>query len=111
MGDQAGKGDLTSPEMINSLERRKATVIKNEIEQVLKKVQKEYKTDIFGFAKVLKENYPDIWEKIEDDWKTIFPEIEVKIEVETKIKYFFANNGVFLSGSCRASPVVKFERS
>ncbi|MDK2878933.1 MAG: spore germination protein [Thermoanaerobacteraceae bacterium] len=50
--------DLIKPKPIKSLERRQATVIRNEIEFVLKKAR-EWGVDIFGFGETVHRKYPE----------------------------------------------------
>ncbi len=78
--------DLDRPGVIQSLERRQATVIKNEIKACLRKAQQEYKSDIFGFGEEVRRQFPAEWKKIEEEWGEIYPHLEVAVQVRAKIR-------------------------
>lgn len=44
-------------------------------------IQQSYSSDIVGFGEVLYREDYKAWKNIKDDWSTIFPELEVEIEV------------------------------
>jgi spore germination protein KC len=50
----------------------------------LKKAQ-ELNTDIFGFGEVIHQKYPKEWKELEKRWDEVFPEIEVKVIVKSKL--------------------------
>lgn len=75
----------TDKEFMEALNRRLATVIRNEIEMSLDKA-KELQTDIFGLGNLIFRKKPQVWEEIEDEWPDIFEEAEVDIEVKAVIR-------------------------
>jgi spore germination protein KC len=77
--------DVESPEVKATLEERKADIIRNEIMAALEKA-KEWNTDIFGFGDAVHRKYPKQWKELEDKWDEIFPNIDVTIEVDAKLK-------------------------
>lgn len=87
IGELIGTGDLTDPEKITSLEKRKAMVIKNEIKRVLEKAQYEFNADIFGFGEAVHRKFPKYWREIEDRWEEKFPTVEVTLKVNAKIRH------------------------
>ncbi len=61
---------------------------KEEFEDSVKKVQTEYKSDIFGFGNAVMSKDYNTWLSIRDEWDDkYFPETEVKINVECKIEH------------------------
>ncbi|WP_199883970.1 Ger(x)C family spore germination protein [Anaerosinus massiliensis] len=78
--------DLNQLPYLNELNQQQQYVIEEEISQTIDKVQKEYGSDIFGFGKALYDAYPDEWEKVKNDWPTIFPSVEYTVKVDTKIR-------------------------
>ncbi|NMB10893.1 MAG: Ger(x)C family spore germination protein [Firmicutes bacterium] len=71
---------------ITSMERRMATVIANEITSTLRKAQ-ELGSDIFGFGQTIYQRYPREWKHLRETWNDQgFKELEVKIEVKSKIR-------------------------
>lgn len=85
LGEEKAKIDLKDSAVIEKIEKANSEVVKQEIETTIRKVQQEYKTDIFGFGQTVHRKYPREWQKIQDDWNDIFSSAEVKVEVETKI--------------------------
>lgn len=59
-------------------------VVKN-LSSLITRVQKEYKSDIFGFGEMVKNVNPDLWRNIEDDWNNIFPEVDVQVHATVEI--------------------------
>lgn len=86
LGEQMSSLELTNTEMFRVLEQRKAQVIKNEIESVFKKAQKEWGTDIFGFGEAVHRKYPKEWKELKEQWGDVFPEIDVQIKVDAKLR-------------------------
>ena len=69
---------------MNRLEKACSEQIKRGVESAFVKVQKEYKSDIFGFGLVFHRKYPEEWRKINEEWNEIFSEADIQVEVETK---------------------------
>lgn len=54
---------------------------------VIDKMQREYKADVFEFGTMLARKYPDYWENVKDEWdKRYFPEAKISVEVSAKIR-------------------------
>lgn len=71
-------------EFIDSLNRRMATVIRNEIASSLEKAR-ELESDIFGLGNIIYRTRNEEWKRLGDNWREIFPGVMVDIEVEAKI--------------------------
>lgn len=79
---------------VNVIEKKGREILKKDIEKnikkliedVIKRVQKEYKCDIFKFSTEIKKKYPDEWRKIEPDWEEVFSDLEVKVNVTVNIR-------------------------
>lgn len=78
--------DFTDAKVLRSLERRTATAIRGEIMEALRRAQKDYRSDVFGFGAAIYRRYPRLWRQIEKDWDRIYPDLEVVVEVESKIR-------------------------
>ncbi|MGO4887550.1 Ger(x)C family spore germination protein [Anaerobacillus sp. MEB173] len=92
------EGRLTDQEMIGQFKERKEQLdflkeveeenrktIEEEINAVLKKAQQDYQADIFGFGETLSKEYPDVWNKVKDNWDERFPEVAVTVNVNIEI--------------------------
>ncbi len=78
--------DLNDPNIIPILERRTEKEIKKIIEKTLHKVQKRYRSDIFGFGEVVHRADPVYWKQVENRWDQIFPDVPVSIDVKLNLR-------------------------
>ncbi len=83
---QTSPENLTDPESIRSLERRMATVIKNDVLAALKKIQVDYNSDILGFGMRFHQKYPKLWRELRPRWDEVLPNLEVRVNVTAKIR-------------------------
>jgi spore germination protein KC len=60
--------------------------IKNESVQMIKKVQQQYKLDVFGFGNQIHYHYPKQWRLWKADWDNKFPSIDTSVKVKLLIK-------------------------
>lgn len=82
---ESGKEDITNSESINIIQENTSKVIKNEIQEALKKA-KEYSSDIFGFGECIHISNPEKWMQIKDNWNNEFPSLNVDVDVETSMQ-------------------------
>lgn len=78
------KLDMMNPEIIKKLKGQLEEQIEDRVKLALEIVQKEMKVDVLGFEKAFHRHYPDEWRKA--NWEEVFPEIEVKVSSEVKIR-------------------------
>lgn len=55
------------------------------VKAVIKRVQEEYASDIFGFGSLISQQDAALWRKLKDQWDTLFPKIEVAVESKLRI--------------------------
>ncbi len=72
--------------LIDSLNRRLAEAIRNDVQAALAKAQKEYKSDVFGFGNLIYRTLPREWARLEPRWAEIFPRLEVEVLVEADVR-------------------------
>ena len=67
--------------------------IQNKMEEVtnkgpglIDKIQKEFETDIIGIDRYLRQSHYKLWKEIEDDWQEIFPNIDIDVNIDIKIR-------------------------
>ena len=83
--EQTEIGDLVeSRERHLSLERRTATVIKNDVKLALKRAQ-ELNSDYLGLGNLIHRRLPQEWERLEPRWEEIFPTLTLDIQVQVDI--------------------------
>ncbi|WP_432662525.1 Ger(x)C family spore germination protein [Wukongibacter baidiensis] len=61
-------------------------LLSKELEQLFKKIQKEFGADVFKVGEYLRKFQPDTWEKTKDQWEEIYPYIKVKVNFEMNIR-------------------------
>jgi len=84
-----GISDKISEESINDVKKQFEASLRKDIENLIKKVQKEYGCDIFGFGQILKNQNPQLWKELGENWENIF--VNLEIEVDTTIDIINTN--------------------
>ncbi|MGM0878958.1 MAG: Ger(x)C family spore germination protein [Bacillota bacterium] len=77
--------DLTKPDKVEIMEHELEKYFEKRIAQLIKKVQKEYKTDIFEFGDALYRKDPYTWEKVKKEWGEEFSEADISVNVDLTI--------------------------
>lgn len=85
IGERMDNESAAGKEFINEMEELLRLSVEKEILDTLKKAQKEFNSDIFGFGLATKRKYPEYWQEHKEEWDEIFPELEVELKVKTKI--------------------------
>lgn len=96
VGEVACRIDLTKANTIETLETIGEETIKEFIEATIKRVQKQYKVDIFGFGEVFHRAEPKVWKKIRGKWDAQFADLPVNVNVDLKIRRLGTINNSFL---------------
>ncbi|AIQ33408.1 spore gernimation protein GerC [Paenibacillus sp. FSL R5-0345] len=78
--------DLTNPKTITELEQIANQKVELLFENTIKKVQQQYKSDIFGFGEVVHRSDPQAWKKLKDNWDQIFANLPVSVKTDIKIR-------------------------
>lgn len=76
---------LSNPKYVNLIEKYLQEDIERRAKLAIAKGQKEFHTDIFGFADAFHQKFPKQWKTAKDRWDEIFPEIEVNVDAKAKI--------------------------
>lgn len=80
------KLDLNKPDTLKKLENEKAKAIKDEVNSALEKAQKQLNVDVFKFGEAFHRKYPREWKALEKNWDEEFKKLQVKVDVEAKIR-------------------------
>ncbi|MBT2723311.1 Ger(x)C family spore germination protein [Bacillus sp. ISL-46] len=78
--------DLTQSNKVNTVEKEVEEQFEKSVRHLIKKAQKKYKTDIFGFGDTIFRRHPTQWKKIKNDWKKEFTEADVTVDVNIAIR-------------------------
>ncbi|WP_157888202.1 Ger(x)C family spore germination protein [Bacillus marinisedimentorum] len=84
-------GELTEPvkvtaKLLKEIENEYEKTVKQEIEESVKKIQKEFQANLLGFAEVIEREDPAYWKKHKHEWSEIYPELEVQVNVKATIR-------------------------
>ncbi|MCQ6557406.1 Ger(x)C family spore germination protein [Paenibacillus mendelii] len=82
--------DLTKTETIAELEKLSNQKLEGFIEASIKKVQRKYKVDIFGFGDIIHRTHPKAWKKLKKDWDQNFTKMPVTVKVDSRIRHLGA---------------------
>ena len=69
-------------EIENALENN----IKEELENVIRLLQKDLNADALHIGEYLSKYHPKLWKEVKDDWDNVFPDIEIELEIDVKIR-------------------------
>ena len=69
-------------EVESAIERETVQRAKDTINQI----QKDFETDVLGINKYLRQSHHKLWKKVEKDWQDIFPNIDIDVNIDIKIR-------------------------
>ncbi len=95
IGEVNAAVDLTKLSTIEDFKKYTNLSVKKDIENLIKRVQRDYKVDIFQFGTTLERNHPKEWKKIKNNWEEYLVDLTVKIKVNTTIKAVGMKNNTF----------------
>jgi len=84
LAEQSTTENLATCPAFDEMQKASAEIIRQEILAAFNK-SKELNADIFGFGEILHKKYSKKWKELKDNWDDIYPTIELKLEIETKI--------------------------
>ena len=78
--------DLTKSKTIDALNKETSRQIKERLERTLQTIQQTYQADLLKFSNVLHREDYQAWNRIKKNWLTLYPDLEVQIEVDVHTK-------------------------
>ncbi len=81
-----GKVDTLNPDVVKDIEKTACDTVKKQMESAIDNVQKEFKTDVLNIDRFLRRYHYDLWEEVRGDWDEIFPNIDIEVDVNLKIR-------------------------
>lgn len=78
--------DIHSVEIIEDMEKTINKHLEAELSSTLEKLQKEYNADVLGILEYLNRFHPQIYNQVEADWDSIFPNINIDVNVNVSIR-------------------------
>jgi spore germination protein KC len=86
LGTNETSKDYTTLTGIEEAQKSAEREISYGVNQVIKKVQKEYGSDIFGFGSKIHQDHPRDWEKLKDNWEETFRKLKYTITTEVTLE-------------------------
>lgn len=86
IGENGGTDDFIGEEGRKKLKNDFENHLETQIKNLVKKVQEDYDSDIFGFGKAVRINMPELWKKIELQWEQVFRRVDVDVRSTIIIK-------------------------
>lgn len=77
--------DLLDEKEIAGIESNAQKMIEKRVSDVIKTVQTEYDSDIFGFGNMIYKKDPRLWDQLEPQWDKIFQTVQVKVTSKVNI--------------------------
>ena len=84
VGEQHSKENIYDSTNMEYLFMQQADALREDIYAIIKFAQ-THNVDILGFRNGMIRRHPIRWEKIKDDWNSIFPNLNVEIDVKSRI--------------------------
>jgi spore germination protein KC len=78
--------DVTKEDEIKALEEEAGKRLELEIKAVIDRVQRDLKTDIFGFGHYIHQHNLKLWRQLENNWDTTFETLPVSVSCKVTIK-------------------------
>lgn len=78
--------DLSVPKNVTLAQEAVQMKMKNQVENTIKLVQEEYKTDTFGFGNIIYQANPKLWNKLKGNWDNIYSQAEVSVSVNLQLR-------------------------
>lgn len=69
-------------------EESASQTVKQLVEQITEKMQKEYKADLAGFGDEVRIHYPFLWRKLKKNWDEVFTETPIQYDVNITFEEF-----------------------
>ncbi|SHG43303.1 germination protein, Ger(x)C family [Thermosyntropha lipolytica DSM 11003] len=94
--EQTGSENLLTFSRIKDIEKATEAEIKRQMNLSIRQAQK-LKADVFGWGKLVENDYPYFWKEIAEDWPEIFPRVKPQIEVKFKLRRTYLTDKSFVS--------------
>ncbi len=78
--------DMLNAKNVEEIENMVQRVTEERATIALNKIQKEFETDVLGIDRYLRQSHYKLWKEVEGDWRKIFPNIDIHISTDIKIR-------------------------
>lgn len=84
LAEQHSRENIYTKEGLEYLFEQQADTVKKEVYDVIEFAQNN-NVDVLGFSRDIFKKHPIKWEKIEPEWDSIFPNLDIDINIKSKI--------------------------
>lgn len=88
--------NLSEQKSIVELEKITEKKLEETVNLTIESVQKQYKSDIFGFGEAIHRSNPKEWKKIKEQWDEEFSELTANVKVDVKLVHTGTVDNSFL---------------
>jgi len=78
--------NFIEPKLRKRLQEAAEATLERRIQLLIKKVQQQDQSDIFGFGMIVERQMPKLWQHLRANWTEIFTDLKVKVEVNLEIQ-------------------------
>lgn len=78
--------DFSRPENVKLVNDILSSQVKRAIEKCLKETQQRYKSDVFGFGRILHVTHPQEWKQLSPTWSTLYPKVDVSVNTKISVR-------------------------
>jgi len=83
--EESGNLDVSMPGPLKTVERQFNELMKNEVTDAIRKAQKEFESDIFGFGRQVHIQHPKRWPDFKENWDKHFSKASIEVVVESSV--------------------------
>lgn len=83
--EETGDLDASLNKHLRIAEMQVNELLQNQVESAIRKVQTEFKSDIFGFGRQVHIQHPDRWYDLRENWDEHFSEAIIEVVVDSSI--------------------------
>ncbi len=80
------KEDMLEVEFVKEIEHAMTKATEQRAMDTINKIQKEFETDVIGIDRYLRQFHYKLWKEVEEDWQDIFPNIDIDVSFNIKIR-------------------------
>ncbi len=91
LGENQAGIDTSKEDAVKALQAAAEASLKENVQNTITRVQKEYNADIFGFGLKVKQDMPQEWKRIKDNW---FSGLYQNLPVDVKAKIEIVGSGL-----------------
>ncbi|MBE3571926.1 MAG: Ger(x)C family spore germination protein [Moorella humiferrea] len=85
IAEKMGNPGILKAGDLQLVEGKAEAVITERLQQVMSKLQRQYRADVLGFGRRIEKKWPHRWEGMKEQWPQIFAGIPVTLQVKVKI--------------------------